>query len=161
MIPCIVFMVKKGSDLFNSALESSTSSVSKWMPLVHGLWLHGTQVGTLTRKSKGQKWKCLLQYNMDSRYWFSLTVPSLINNVWRTLVWNRWCSRWNWLKKQGKWEKDDKFDVEGYIKGNTDYWCLSFQTSPILSWIVWTSRQHDPANPGWHGYQNNDGNSLW
>jgi len=22
-----------------------------------------------------------------------------------------------------EWEKDDKFDVESYINGNTDYWC--------------------------------------
>jgi len=25
----------------------------------------------------------------------------------------------------------------------------------------WTARHHDPANPGGHGHQNYDGNSLW
>ena len=26
------------------------------------------------------------------------------------------------IEYKEEWEKDDKFDVEGYIKGNTDYW---------------------------------------
>ena len=28
------------------------------------------------------------------------------------------------IEYKEEWEKDDKFDVEGYIKGNTDYWWL-------------------------------------
>ena len=26
------------------------------------------------------------------------------------------------IEYKEEWEKDDKFDVEDYIKGNTDYW---------------------------------------
>lgn len=27
------------------------------------------------------------------------------------------------IEYKEEWEQDDKFDVESYIKGNTDYWC--------------------------------------
>ena len=37
------------------------------------------------------------------------------------------------IEYKEEWEKDDKFDVEGYIKGNTDYWCLKIDTNRARS----------------------------
>ena len=43
------------------------------------------------------------------------------------------------IEYKEEWEKDDKFDVEGYIKGNTDYWqqCNSklLTSSLIVLWM--------------------------
>ena len=38
------------------------------------------------------------------------------------------------IEYKEEWEKDDKFDVESYIKGNTDYWeqCNSLSLTLIL-----------------------------
>jgi hypothetical protein len=32
--------------------------------------------------------------------------------------------------------EEEKFDVQEYINGNTDYWCLSSQLSPIPKWTI-------------------------
>ena len=33
-----------------------------------------------------------------------------------------------------EWEKDDKFDVEDYINGNTDYW--EWWTTTLKCWLL-------------------------
>ena len=38
------------------------------------------------------------------------------------------------IEYKEEWEKDDKFNVEDYINGNTDYWCLKhFQSNAHLT----------------------------
>jgi len=42
------------------------------------------------------------------------------------------------IEYKEEWEKDDKFDIEDYLKANIDYWCLSYHLSPILKWtLIW------------------------
>ena len=31
---------------------------------------------------------------------------------------------------------DERFNVEEHINGNTEFWCLSYQPSPILKWTL-------------------------
>jgi len=42
------------------------------------------------------------------------------------------------IEYKEEWEKDDKFDVQEYINGNTDYWCLSYP--PSITQTQWQTK---------------------
>ena len=46
------------------------------------------------------------------------------------------------IEYKEEWEKDDKFDVESYIKGNTDYWEQCNSKLHKLSLILMMTRAH-------------------
>ena len=46
------------------------------------------------------------------------------------------------IEYKEEWEKDDKFDVESYINGNTDYWEQCNSKSLTFSSIVHSMMMH-------------------
>lgn len=44
------------------------------------------------------------------------------------------------IEYKEEWEKEEKFNVEKYINGDTDYWCLSYPRSITQTqWLTTSS----------------------
>ena len=51
------------------------------------------------------------------------------------------------IEYKEEWEKEEKFDVEKYINGDTDFWekCYPGQP-PVVGWRSGTQNGHRPQN---------------
>ena len=56
------------------------------------------------------------------------------------------------IEYKEEWEKEDKFNVEKYINGDTDYWCLSCQ--PSITQTQWLTTSSTVTNCRMHTSEN-------
>ena len=70
---------------------------------------------------------CDNRNDIYSVWFFSLTVPSLTNNMFDDL-WSEIADApgeiYDVIEYKEEWEKDDKFDVEKHINGDIEFWWL-------------------------------------